>query len=89
MTAPTFFADRIINVSLTGQLVRLEFATLSAPAKEGEAPAVTPSQTQVMPLESFLQSYGMFEALIKRLVADGVLKPQQPGAASETEASVQ
>lgn len=70
------FADRLINIAVTGPLLRLELGTMHAPAKEGEKPQLLPSQTLVMPLDGFLASFGMMEAMVKKLVADGVVKTQ-------------
>ncbi len=86
----TTFADTIINLSMTGQLIRLELGT----AELGTAEPVTnpegkqevrlnSTQTLVMPLEGFVRSFGMQEQLIKKLIADGVLKAQQQVPASD------
>ena len=66
--APHLFADRLINIVLTGPLLRIELGTLQAPAAEGQKPQLLPSQTLVMPLDGFLASFGMMEAMIKKLV---------------------
>jgi hypothetical protein len=82
------FADRIVNLAVTGPLVRIELGTMQLPTAEGQKPQLVPNQTLVMPLEGFVQSFGMMEGVIKRLVADGVIKMQPQGAASaETEAA--
>lgn len=72
--SPHLFADRVVNITLTGPLLRLELATLQAPAAEGQKPQLQPSQTLVMPLDGFLASFGMMEAMIRKLVAEGVVK---------------
>lgn len=86
-TTSSLFADRILNIAVTGSLVRLQLGTLLPPKAEGEKPQLTSSQTLVMPLDGFLQSFGMLEAVVKKLIADGVLRPK-PAAevASTTEA---
>ena len=79
MTVPAhIFADRLSNLSITGNLVRLELAALQAPAVQGGEPQLMPTQTLVMPLEGFLPSFSMMETMVKKLVADGVLKVQPP-----------
>ena len=79
MTLPEhIFADRLSNLSITGNLVRLELAALQAPAVQGGEPQLMPTQTSVMPLEGFLPSFSMMETMVKKLVADGVLKVQPP-----------
>lgn len=84
ISQPTHFADRIVNVSVTGSLIRLDLATLVAPAKDGDKPSLQSSQTLVMPLDGFLASFSMLEAMINKMVAEGMLKPpQSPGPASQ------
>lgn len=73
------FADRIVNLSVTGPLVRIELGTVQIPKAEGQKPQLVASQTLVMPLEGFVQSFGMMEGVVKRLVADGVIKTQPSG----------
>ena len=83
---PHLYADRLLNVAVTGNLLRIELGTLHAPAKEGEKPQLLPGQTLVMPLDGFLASFGMMEAVVKKMIADGVVKtqPQETKAAPST-----
>lgn len=81
------FADRISNISVTGPLVRIEFCTLAPPASEGGKPQVLPGQTVVMPLDGFAASVGMLDAMVKKLIADGVLKPRPGGAPPPADSS--
>lgn len=76
----SIFADRIINIAVTGPLVRIELGTMQPPRAEGQQAQLIPSQTLVMPLDGFVASIGMMEAVVKKLVADGVLKsrPAEP-----------
>jgi hypothetical protein len=80
----TTFADTILNVVVTGNLVRFDFGTVtSAPGKEGtQEMRATPTIQMVMPIDGFIRAFGVQEQLIKKLVADGVLKPvpSQAGA---------
>lgn len=78
MTNSHVFADRIRNIAVTGPLVRIELATLELPKAEGQQPQLVPAQTLVIPLEGFVASFGMLEAMMKKLLADGVLKQQAP-----------
>jgi hypothetical protein len=68
------FADRIVNIAVTGTVARIELGTLALPTSEGAAPTLTPSQTLVMPLDGFLASFGMLESVVKKMIADGVVK---------------
>jgi hypothetical protein len=74
----THFADTLLNIALTGNLVRLDFGTVvPVPNAEGKQELrATATQQLVMPLEGFVRSFGMQEQLIKKLLADGVLKVQ-------------
>lgn len=90
MIMQTNFADTILNITLTGTLVRLDLGTVvPLPQEEGKQQEfrATPTQQLVMPLEGFVRSFGMQENMIKRLLADGVLKttpntPQIPSNGS-------
>lgn len=75
---PLLFADRIVNVMVTGTLIRLELGAFGPPAAEGEQPKLQATQTLVMPLDGFLASFGMLDAMAKKMVADGMLKPRPP-----------
>jgi hypothetical protein len=70
------YADRIINLAVTGPLVRLELGAMRLPAGEGQKPEMQAVETLVMPLDGFLQSVGLIDAVVKKLVADGVIRPQ-------------
>lgn len=76
------FADRIVNIAVTGPLVRLELAALVPPAKEGDKSGLQPTQSLVMPLDGFLAAFGMLETVVKKMLADGVLKPKPAGEAA-------
>jgi hypothetical protein len=57
-------------------VVRIELGTLALPASEGAAPTLAPSQTLVIPLDGFLASFGMLESVVKKMIADGMVKPK-------------
>lgn len=82
------FADRIVNVAVTGPMVRIELGVLNRPESKDQPFLLEPNQVLVMPLEGFVNSFGMLEALMNKLVEDGVLKPTAPSApdASSTNA---
>jgi hypothetical protein len=86
----TNFADTILNISVTGGLVRIDLGTV-VPAPTDENPqALKGTQTQqlVMPLDGFINAFNTQESLVKKLVADGVLKVQQPVGTVETSGQV-
>lgn len=80
----TTFADTILNVVVTGNLVRFDFGTVTpSQGKEGtQEMRATPTIQMVMPIDGFIRAFGVQEQLIKKLVADGVLKavPSQAGS---------
>ena len=72
----TNYADTILNITLTGAMVRIDLGTVVPVTnpdgtQEGRA---TQTQQLVMPLDGFVQSFGIQEQVIKKLLADGMLK---------------
>jgi hypothetical protein len=87
----TTFADTMLNITVTGPLVRIDLGTLTPTTNaEGKQEVrATVTQQLVMPLEGFARSFGMQESVIKRMVTDGILKPSEqstPTVASGTTA---
>jgi hypothetical protein len=78
MALTTTFADRLLNISVTGNLVRLELGIFQLPAPEGQAPQLSGTQTVVIPLDGFVPAFGMMESVVRQLVKYGVLKAQPP-----------
>ncbi len=74
----TTFADTILNIAITGNLVRLDLGTVyPVQTQDGKQELrATPTQQVVMPMEGFARAFGMQEQVIKKLIADGVLKAQ-------------
>jgi hypothetical protein len=85
----TIFADTAVNISLTGPLIRIELGTVSpSPQQAGEekpSSKLTAHTQLVMPLEGFLRAFGMQEQVVKKLIADGVIK-QAPATSTNTSA---
>ncbi|OIN93869.1 MAG: hypothetical protein AUJ20_02640 [Comamonadaceae bacterium CG1_02_60_18] len=77
------FADRLTNITVTGNLIRLAMGTLQPPTEQGQKPQLMLSQTLVMPIEGFLPSFGMMQAELKQLVDAGVLTLQLPAQQDE------
>ncbi len=71
------FADRLVNIAVTGPLVRIELGAMQLPTAEDQKPQLLTTQTVVMPLDGFVASFGMMESVINRLMADGVLKQNE------------
>ena len=76
----TTFADTLLNIAITGNLIRLDLGTVvPALSRDGKQELrTTPTQQVVMPLDGFVRAFGMQEQVIRKLIADGVLKPQPP-----------
>jgi hypothetical protein len=78
--ASHLFADRLVNIAVTGPLVRIELGAMQLPTAEGQKPQLVPTQTLVMPLDGFVASFGMMESVVRRLISDGVLKQNEAPA---------
>ena len=76
------FADRLMNVAVSGPLVRLQWGAMDFPQTEGEKPTLQASHTLVLPLDGLLASMGMIEGLVKQLVKDGVLQQKTNATAN-------
>lgn len=77
MTNPSaLFADRILNVALTGSLIRVELGQFEAPEDKSGKPRLVATRTIVMPMDGFVASFGMLEAIMKKLLDDGLVKRQ-------------
>ena len=73
-TASQLFADRIINLSITGPLVRIELGALQLAGANEKSPTYVPTQTLVMPLDGFVSSFSMLEQAMKKLAETGVVR---------------
>jgi hypothetical protein len=74
----TFFADRLTNLQIAGNTVRMEFSILDmVPGNNLNEPKTNISHVLVMPLEGFVQAFNGQEAVVKKLLADGVLKSNE------------
>jgi hypothetical protein len=73
------FADSIFNISVTGNLVRIDLGVteLGAANADGKQEArLVQSQQLVMPLEGFVRAVGIQDQIMRRLISDGVVKVQ-------------
>ncbi len=89
MQSSASFSDRIVNIAVTGPMIRIEFGTLVLPAGEGATQKLVPSQTLVMPLDGFLASFSMLESVVRKMVADGIVKPRPQGEAATADETPQ
>ena len=81
----SLFADRLTNLQIAGNTVRLEFSLLDmVPGNNQNEPKLNVSHVLVMPLEGFVQAFNGQDSVVKKLLADGVL---QSNVSSPTTAS--
>lgn len=66
------FADKLININVTGRLVRLDFAS-AQPQVQGIEPIFNKACSVIMPLEAFLKGFKLQEEVLEKLVTLGVL----------------
>lgn len=88
------FFDTLVNVSVTGPLIRLDFAVAQAAKTEDGQDAVRLSNIEqlVMPLDGFVRAFGLQQQIIQQLINNGVLKSADaaaPAAAVPTTPSKQ
>ncbi len=75
----SLFADRLTNVQIAGNTVRMEFSTLELlPGNDQTNPKTSVSLVLVMPLDGFVQAYNGQEAVVRKLLADGLLRRNEP-----------
>ena len=75
----SMFADRLTNLQITGNTVRMEFSALDfVPGNNLEDPKMHVCHVLVMPLEGFVQAFNSQDSVIKKLLADGVLTANDP-----------
>ena len=81
----TTFADGLANITATGPLICIDFrvATPTHTPEGKQELRMTQTQQVVMPLEGFVRAFAMQEQIIKKLIADGVIKVQAPQPPSE------
>ncbi|MEY2632879.1 MAG: hypothetical protein RIR00_1533 [Pseudomonadota bacterium] len=80
------FSERIVNLAVTGNLVRLDLAALDQlPTQEGSAGSLEVTHRVTMPIEGFLQSFALQQSLVNKLIADGRIKPAADAAAPKAQ----
>ena len=76
----TNFADAILNITITGPLVRIDFGTVIPDPNDPEGKKLHTQVTQqlVMPIPGFMRSFGMQENLVQEMLAKGLIKKNPP-----------
>ena len=82
------YADAIGEISLVGSTVRLDLVSLSHTEKDDKGqPKPVFRQRIVMPVDGFLQSFGLMTRVMQQLEKQGVIKRQAgEGKAAEGKA---
>lgn len=87
------YFDTLVNVSITGPLIRLDFGLAQQSKTEDGKGAVRLSQIEqvVLPLDGFVRAFGLQQQVIEQLIKSGVLKPrdveQTPNTADPSSAA--
>ena len=76
------FADTIGTITVTGNLVRIDFVSMAAnqPADAKEARRFEMTQRVVVPLEGFLRGMAAQQDIINKMLEAGILKSKAPEA---------
>lgn len=79
------FFDALVNVSVTGPLIRLDFAVAQQTKTEDGQDAVrlTNIEQVVLPLDGFVRAFGLQQQVIQQLVNSGVLKQTDAATADQ------
>lgn len=73
--AETIYADQITNISVHGGMVRLELAVVDElPKAQNESIKMRVAHHLVLPLEAFVKAFEIQQAVMNKLMQDGVLK---------------
>jgi len=79
------FADTIGSITVTGNLVRIDFVSMSAaqPADAKAQRRYEVSERVVLPLDGFLRGMAAQQDIINKMIEAGVLKTKGKDAADE------
>lgn len=73
------YVDGIGNIHVTGNIVRLDLIALQPNLKsENGQPVYNMNHRIIMPLEAFIQAFGLQEGIVKKLLEAGVVKQENP-----------
>ena len=73
------YAEALVNISIKGGVIRLDFGSQEVSELSSVPPGATPPplplvvrQRVVMPLPAFAQAFGMQEQVMKQLIKEGI-----------------
>ncbi|WP_437972148.1 hypothetical protein WMF04_23900 [Sorangium sp. So ce260] len=80
---PEHFFDGIANISLTGGVVRIDLAHLSATARDEEGqPRLERNVRLITSIEGFVAAYQTMQRMVEKLAAQGKLAVAPPPSAA-------
>ncbi|MBF0263019.1 MAG: hypothetical protein HQL97_14415 [Magnetococcales bacterium] len=84
MSVSEIYCDTFGNIVVTGNIVRIELATLDPAQSDANNPKMETRSRLIMPLDGFLRSFGMSKQVVDKLTESGVLRrnpaPEGSGA---------
>lgn len=80
------YFDTLVNVTITGPLIRLDFGLAQQSKTEDGKDTVRLSQIEqvVLPLDGFVRAFGLQQQVIQQLIKTGVLKPRDVEETTKT-----
>jgi hypothetical protein len=86
MSQNDIFADTFNGIAVTGNLIRIDLATLvpDSAGGQGQQPRFESRQRLIMPIDGFLRAFALSEDVMKKLLAAGIVTQRgaQPEAAA-------
>lgn len=87
MSQQDIFADTFNGIAVTGNLIRIDLATLvpESAGGQGQQPRFESRQRLIMPIDGFLRAFALSEDVMKKLMAAGIVTQRgaQPEAAAD------
>jgi hypothetical protein len=77
-------ADGVMSLRIIGALARFYFYTADPDPRGGDTTSNTVREQVVMLIDGFIAAFAIFEATVNKMLAAGVLKPEQIVAARAT-----
>ncbi|GAB0056713.1 hypothetical protein SIID45300_01024 [Candidatus Magnetaquicoccaceae bacterium FCR-1] len=86
MSISEIYCDTFGNIVVTGNIVRIELATLDPSQSDANNSKMETRSRLIMPLDGFLRSFGMSKQVVDKLTEAGVLRrnPAVEGGAAPT-----
>jgi hypothetical protein len=72
------FVDQLADISVTGTVVRLDFASLGFQPQSSGQPSLRVAQRIVMPIEGFVQMSDALQRMIGVMLEKGTLTKKEP-----------